>query len=111
MIPIRLIEGCSDRQFAMGGAFGYIYIRGEYIREIGKPCRPPSTRPMTRGLLGDKRGGLGLGFRPLPAPRRGGLICGEETALIESLEGKKGDAADEAAVPGGRGALWLPDPR
>ena len=51
---------------------------------------------------------LGLGLRPLRPSRRRRYICGEETALLESLEGKKGMPRLKAAVPGRRGPLWLP---
>jgi NADH-quinone oxidoreductase subunit F len=51
---------------------------------------------------------LGLGLRPLRHHGAGAYICGEETALLKP-RGQEGDAAHEAAFPGGGGALWLPD--
>jgi NADH-quinone oxidoreductase subunit F len=73
----------------MGARAAYIYIRGEFIRERER-CSPRSTRPMKAGLIGKNACGSGYDFDVFVHHGAGAYICGEETALIESLEGKKG---------------------
>jgi hypothetical protein len=108
-IPHTLVEGCLIASFAMQAHACYIYIRGEYIREkealqaaIDEAYDAGSDRQRTPA-------GSGWDFDLYLHHGAGAYICGEETALLESLEGKQGHAADEAAVPGGRGPVRLPD--
>ena len=86
----------------------YIYIRGEYIRER-EALQAAIDEAYEAGLVGKNAAGSDWDFDIYLHHGAGAYICGEETALLESLEGKKGHAADETAVSGGRGAVWLPD--
>ena len=70
--PHTLIEGCLIAGFAMGANAGYIYIRGEYIRER-EALQAAIDECYDAGLLGKNACGVGLGLRPVPAPRRRGL--------------------------------------
>jgi NADH-quinone oxidoreductase subunit F len=101
--PHTLIEGCLIASFAMGAHACYIYIRGEYIREK-EALQAAIDEAYEAGLVGERLR-VGLGFRPLPASRRGAYICGEETALLESLEGKKGMPRMKPPFPAGAGSM------
>ena len=107
--PHLLVEGCLIASFAMGAHAAYIYIRGEYIREREALQRAVDEAYEAR-LIG-KDNVHGYPVRLYVHHGAGAYICGEETALLESLEGKKGHAAAEAAVPGQYGPLRLPDDR
>ena len=108
--PHKLIEGALIAGFAMRARAGYIYIRGEFIRET-EVLRKAVAEAYEAGLLGKNAAGSGYDFDLFVHRGAGAYICGEETAMLESLEGKQGQAAPEAAVPGGRGPLRLPDHR
>ena len=88
--PHSLVEGMAIAGYAMGATVGYNYIRGEFMDE---PCRASSTavkEAYDAGLLGKNIQGIGYRFRSDTFVGAGAYICGEETALIESLEGKQG---------------------
>jgi NADH-quinone oxidoreductase subunit F len=87
--PHLLIEGCLIAGFAMGANAGYIYIRGEYIRER-ETLEAAIEQAYDAKLLGKNACGSGWDFDLYVAHGAGAYICGEETALLESLEGKKG---------------------
>ena len=108
--PHTLIEGCLIASFAMGAHACYIYIRGEYIRER-EALQAAIDEAYDAGLLGRNAAGIGLGFRPLSASRRGRLYLRRGNRASRKPRGQEGHAADEAAVPGGRGALRLPERR
>ena len=106
--PHTLIEGCLIASFAMNAHACYIYIRGEYIRE-----REALQNADRRGLRGrsDRQATPASPAGISTSTSRtgpGAYICGEETALLESLEGKKGMPRMKPPFPGGCGALWLP---
>ena len=87
--PHTLVEGCLIAGFAMGANAGYIYIRGEFIRER-EALQAAIDEAYDAGLLGKNAAKSGYDFDLYLAHGAGAYICGEETALLESLEGKKG---------------------
>jgi NADH-quinone oxidoreductase subunit F len=86
--PHTLIEGCVIAGFAMGAHATYIYVRGEYMRER-EALQAAIDECYDAGLLG-KNNKLGYDMDIYVHHGAGAYICGEETALLESLEGKKG---------------------
>jgi NADH-quinone oxidoreductase subunit F len=102
--PHTLIEGCLIAGFAMGAHTGYIYIRGEYIRER-EALEAAIDEAYDAGLLGRNAAGSGWDFDLFVHHGAGAYICGEETALLESLEGKKGMPRMKPPFPAGAG-LW-----
>ena len=106
--PHKLIEGCLVASFAMGAHAAYIYVRGEFYREI-EALQRAVDEAYDAGLIGKNACGSGYDFSLYIHRGSGAYICGEETALIESLEGKKGSAEIKAPVPGEFWTLWLPN--
>ncbi|MEM6489886.1 MAG: NADH-quinone oxidoreductase subunit NuoF, partial [Pseudomonadota bacterium] len=105
--PHTLVEGCLIAGFAMGAHAGYIYIRGEYIRER-EALQIAIDEAYDAGLLGANAAGSGWDFDLYLAHGAGAYICGEETALIESLEGKKGMPRLKPPFPAGVGLYGCP---
>ena len=91
----------------MGANACYIYIRGEYIRER-EALQAAIDECYDAGLLGKNACGVGLGLRPLPAPRRRRLYLRRGNRAAGKPRGQEGHAADEAAVPGGLGLYGCP---
>ncbi|MFY8194155.1 MAG: NADH-quinone oxidoreductase subunit F, partial [Novosphingobium sp.] len=87
--PHKLIEGALIAGYAMRARAAYIYIRGEYIREA-ETLFAAVQEAYDAGLIGKNASGSGYDFDVLVHRGAGAYICGEETAMIESLEGKKG---------------------
>ena len=87
--PHKLIEGALIAGFAMRARAAYIYIRGEYIREA-ETLFAAVAEAYDAGLLGKNAAGSGYDFDVFVHRGAGAYICGEETALLESLEGKPG---------------------
>jgi NADH-quinone oxidoreductase F subunit len=87
--PHKLIEGCILAAVGMGCTAGYIYIRGEYVREA-EALERAIAEAYAAGLLGRDIAGSGFAFELYLHRGAGAYICGEETGLLESLEGKKG---------------------
>ena len=87
--PHRLLEGCLVGGFAMGACAAYIYIRGEFVREA-RHIQHAIEEAYEAGLIGKNACGSGYDFDIYLHRGAGAYICGEETALLESLEGKKG---------------------
>ncbi|HUG60628.1 MAG TPA: NADH-quinone oxidoreductase subunit NuoF, partial [Methylomirabilota bacterium] len=87
--PHHLVEGCLIAGFAMGAHAGYIYVRGEFIRER-ENLQAAIDQAYEAGYLGSNACGAGWDFDLYVHHGAGAYICGEETALLESLEGKKG---------------------
>src|SRR6516164_2673163 len=87
--PHLLIEGCMIASFAMGAHVCYIYIRGEYVAER-EHVQAAVDQAYEAGLIGKNACGSGFDFDLYVNHGAGAYICGEETALLESLEGKKG---------------------
>ncbi len=86
----------------------YIYIRGEFYNEAQR-LQAAIDEAYGAGLIGKNACGSGYDFELYLHRGAGAYICGEETGLLESLEGQQGPAAAEAALPGAGRALWLPD--
>lgn len=87
--PHQLIEGMMIGGYVMGATVGYNYIRGEY-HEPFERCEAALAEARAAGLLGKNILGSGIDFELHNHIGAGAYICGEETALMESLEGKKG---------------------
>jgi len=104
--PHTLIEGCLIASFAMGANAAYIYIRGEYIRER-EALQAAIDECYDARLLG-KNNKCGWDFDLYLHHGAGAYICGEETALIESLEGKKGQPRLKPPFPANVGLYGCP---
>ncbi len=105
--PHKLIEGCLIAGSAMGASAGYIYIRGEYAYEA-KILQAAIDEAYDAGLLGKNAAGSGYDFELYVHRGAGAYICGEETALIESLEGKKGMPRMKPPFPAAVGLYGCP---
>uniref|UniRef100_A0A672PJV3 NADH dehydrogenase [ubiquinone] flavoprotein 1, mitochondrial n=1 Tax=Sinocyclocheilus grahami TaxID=75366 RepID=A0A672PJV3_SINGR len=87
--PHKLIEGCLVAGRAMGARAAYIYIRGEFYNESSN-LQVAINEAYAAGLIGRNACGSGYDFDVFVMRGAGAYICGEETALIESIEGKQG---------------------
>lgn len=105
--PHKLIEGCLIAGFAMRAKAGYIYIRGEFVNEA-KVLQSAIDEAYEAGLLGKNATKSGWDFDLYLHRGAGAYICGEETALIESLEGKKGQPRLKPPFPAGAGLYGCP---
>ncbi|MEL6112959.1 MAG: NADH-quinone oxidoreductase subunit NuoF, partial [Pseudomonadota bacterium] len=105
--PHLLIEGCLVASFAMKAHACYIYIRGEYIREK-EALQAAIDEAYDAGLVGKNACKSGYDFDIYLHHGAGAYICGEETALIESLEGKKGQPRLKPPFPAGCGLYGAP---
>jgi NADH-quinone oxidoreductase subunit F len=105
--PHKLIEGALIAGFAMRARAAYIYIRGEFIREARRSS-PPVQQAYGAGLLGKNAAGSGYDFDVFVHRGAGAYICGEETAMLESLEGKKGLPRLKPPFPAGAGLYGCP---
>ncbi|MEI6160907.1 MAG: NADH-quinone oxidoreductase subunit NuoF, partial [Roseococcus sp.] len=105
--PHKLIEGCLIAGFAMGAVAGYIYVRGEYYNEI-QILQAAIDEAYDAGLIGKNACGSGYDFNVFVHRGAGAYICGEETALIESLEGKKGMPRLKPPFPAAVGLYGCP---
>jgi NADH-quinone oxidoreductase subunit F len=104
--PHLLVEGCLIAGCAMGAHVGYIYIRGEYIRERER-LQAAIDQAYEAKLIG-KDNIHGFPFDLYLHHGAGAYICGEETALIESLEGKKGQPRLKPPFPANMGLYGCP---
>jgi len=105
--PHKLIEGALIAGFAMRARAGYIYIRGEFIRET-ETLRRAVAEAYEAGLLGKNAAGSGWDFDLFIHRGAGAYICGEETAMLESLEGKQGKPRLKPPFPAGAGLYGCP---
>ncbi len=105
--PHKLIEGCLIASFAIGAHACYIYIRGEFAGENSNLQRA-IDECYAAGLVGKNACGSGWDFDIYLHRGMGAYICGEETALIESLEGKKGQPRNKPPFPAGAGLYACP---
>ncbi len=87
--PHKLIEGMIIAGYAIGANQGYIYIRGEYAREA-RILEEAIDEAYEKGYLGENIFGSGFTFNLAVHRGAGAYVCGEETALLNSIEGKKG---------------------
>jgi NADH-quinone oxidoreductase subunit F len=105
--PHKLIEGALIAGFAMRARAGYIYIRGEFIREA-ETLQAAVQEAYDAGLLGKNAARSGYDFDLFVHRGAGAYICGEETAMLESLEGKKGMPRLKPPFPAGAGLYGCP---
>ena len=105
--PHKLLEGCLLAGFAMGAHSCYIYVRGEFVRER-EALQRAVDEAYADGLLGKDAAGSGWGYDIYVHHGAGAYICGEETALIESLEGKKGMPRLKPPFPANVGLYGCP---
>jgi len=105
--PHKLVEGCLIAGVAMGARAGYIYIRGEYVNER-LALEKAIAEAYEAGLIGKNACGTGYDYDLYVHHGAGAYICGEETALIESLEGKTGKPRLKPPFPAGVGLYGCP---
>jgi len=105
--PHKLIEGCLIASFAIGANACYIYIRGEFYNESSNLQRA-IDEAYAAGLIGKNACDSGWDFDLYLHRGAGAYICGEETALIESLEGKKGQPRNKPPFPAQAGLYSCP---
>ncbi len=105
--PHKLIEGALIAGYAMRARAAYIYIRGEYIREA-EVLFAAVAEAYDKGLIGKNACGSGYDFDVFVHRGAGAYICGEETAMLESLEGKKGQPRLKPPFPAGAGLYGCP---
>ena len=106
-IPHLLIEGMIISSFALGANTSFIYIRGEY-RWVLDILEKAIAEAYAGGLLGKNILGSGYDLDLYVHPGAGAYICGEETALIESLEGKRGNPRMKPPFPAVKGLYQCP---
>jgi NADH-quinone oxidoreductase subunit F len=105
--PHLLIDGMVIGGYAIGANVGYIYIRGEYTREA-KLLQQAIDDAYANGYLGKNIMGTGFNFDLTVHRGAGAYICGEETALLNSLEGKRGEPRVKPPFPAQAGAFAGP---
>jgi NADH-quinone oxidoreductase subunit F len=105
--PHKLIEGSLIAGFAMRARAGYIYIRGEFIEET-RVLESAVAEAYAAGLVGKNAAGSGYDFDLFVHRGAGAYICGEETAMLESLEGNKGWPRLKPPFPAGAGLYGCP---
>ncbi len=106
--PHAVIEGIAIACYCTGSTVGYNYLRGEFHCEPFEHCEEALAEAYAAGLLGDDIQGSGITVNIHNALGAGAYICGEETALMESLEGKKGMPRFKPPFPAGFGLYGKP---
>jgi NADH-quinone oxidoreductase subunit F len=96
--PQKIIEGCLITSFAIGAHTSFIYIRGEFFRE-GERLQRAIDQAYEKNFIGKNSSGTGWDLDIYLHYGAGAYICGEETALLESLEGKKGQPRSKPPFP------------
>jgi NADH-quinone oxidoreductase subunit F len=102
--PHSVLEGMVIAGFAIGAAHGYVYVRAEYPKAIER-LNIAIAQAEERGFLGDNVLGHGFSFHIRLKEGAGAFVCGEETALIASIEGKRGMPRVRPPFPATKG-LW-----
>ena len=102
--PHSVLEGMAIAGFAIGSDHGYIYVRAEYPKAIER-LNIAIAQAEERGFLGEKILGAGFRFRVRLKEGAGAFVCGEETALMASIEGKRGMPRIRPPFPATKG-LW-----
>lgn len=102
--PHRVLEGMAIAAYAVGANVGYVYVRAEYPLAI-KRLRTAIRQAERLGLLGTRIFGTTFGFHVEVRLGAGAFVCGEETALIASIEGKRGTPRPRPPYPAAYG-LW-----
>ena len=106
-IPHLLIEGMIVSSFALGANTSYIYVRGELMYVINI-LEKAIAEAKAAGFLGKNILGSGYDLELVVHPGGGAYICGEETALLESLEGKRGNPRNKPPFPAVKGLYQAP---
>lgn len=106
--PHAVIEGMAIAGYAMGATVGYNYLRGEFHHEPFERFEAALKEAYAAGLLGKDLMGSGVDMDIYGALGAGAYICGEETALMESLEGKKGQPRFKPPFPANFGLYGKP---
>ena len=106
--PHALVEGMAIAGYAMGATVAYNYIRGEFIDEPVPRFEAAVKEAYEAGLLGKDVQGSGIDFDLYTFVGAGAYICGEETALLESLEGKQGKPRFKPPFPANFGLYGQP---
>ena len=106
--PHCVIEGMAIASYAMGATVAYNYIRGEFIDEPVPRFEAAVKEACEAGLLGKNIQGSGIDFDLQTFVGAGAYICGEETALLESLEGKQGKPRFKPPFPANYGLYGRP---
>ena len=106
--PHSLVEGMAIAGYAMGATVGYNYIRGEFMEEPVPVFEAAVRDAYEAGLLGTNIRGSGIDFDLKTFMGAGAYICGEETALLESLEGKQGKPRFKPPFPANFGLYGKP---
>jgi bidirectional [NiFe] hydrogenase diaphorase subunit len=102
--PHRVLEGMAIAGYAVGATEGYIYVRGEYPLAIER-LKVAIRQANRLGVLGSKICGTTFNFNVQIRLGAGAFVCGEETALIASIEGKRGTPRPRPPYPAEYG-LW-----
>ncbi len=102
--PFAVLEGMMIAGYAIGASEGYFYVRAEYPIAVNR-LRLAIKQMEEMGLLGDNILGTGFSFRAFIRLGAGAFVCGEETALLNSIEGKRGMPRPRPPFPAVKG-LW-----
>ncbi|WP_190039989.1 NADH-ubiquinone oxidoreductase-F iron-sulfur binding region domain-containing protein [Streptomyces fructofermentans] len=105
--PYALVEAMTVAGFAVGARQGYLYLRGEYPRALAR-LEHALGQARARGLLGDDILGQGYSFDIEIRRGAGAYICGEETALFNSIEGHRGEPRSKPPFPVEKGLFGRP---
>lgn len=105
--PYMLVEGMTIAAMAVGATQGYVYIRSEYPHAIAV-MNEAISRATTAGYLGNDVLGSGRAFRLEVRKAAGAYVCGEETAMLESIEGRRGIVRAKPPLPALQGLFGQP---
>ncbi|AIV33066.1 NAD(P)H-dependent oxidoreductase subunit E [Streptomyces sp. CCM_MD2014] len=105
--PYALVEAMTIAAYATGAHQGYLYLRGEYPRALARLTHA-IEQARTRGLLGDDVLGQGYAFDIEIRRGAGAYVCGEETALFNSIEGRRGEPRSKPPFPVEKGLFGKP---
>ena len=105
--PHSLIEGCAIGAYAIGAEVAYVYIRGEFTEPIAR-MEAALAEAYAANILGRNAMGSGKRVDVYVHKGAGAYICGEETAMMESLEGKRGNPRIKPPFPAVSGVFGMP---
>jgi NADH-quinone oxidoreductase subunit F len=105
--PHKLLEGMMIAAYAVGSTEGYIYVRAEYPLAVSR-LRTAIAQAEAAGLLGENIFGTGFDFRIKIKEGAGAFVCGEETALMASIEGERGMPRSKPPFPANEGLFGKP---
>lgn len=105
--PHKLVEGALLAAAAVGAIAAYVYVRGEFVREA-EALQKAIDEAYAAGLIGKDSCGTGIDFEMYVQMGAGAYVCGEESALIQSLEGKKGQPRLKPPFPANVGLYGCP---